>query len=594
MQKAPGGAVRFRIERGSVGVRVVSKPGHCKRFNPWGFFRRAGYAAALRGSHGVLTSGEPAHFAFDQKRILTAMAAAMAIWGMTAGLSGCGSVQPGTLTLSAQAVDFGSVTLGKTAGATITVSNTGSTVLEITQLQLSGSDFSVAGQKNLPIEVPGGGSYSLSLSFKPKATGAATGEVTLTSNATTNDQLTITLSGTGTQTRVTPNLTPSTNSLDFGDVTVGTSAKRKVTLTSSGTAVLTITSGTVTGKGFSLSGVSFPLTLDPGLKATLTVAFDPATAGVASGSVALTTNTSAGSASISLSGTGEAPVVPLPGVSALTCSSKAMTSVGTDACTVTLTAAAGTGGTAVNLSSNSTTLSVPASVTVAEGSASAGFTATVNSIAVAQTVVLTATAGGTTKSVSIALGTAAPGLTLDSTQVGFGDVPLTTSATQTVTLTSSGTAPLTINTGVVTGTGFSLAGISFPLTLNPGQTANMAVVFDPTALGAAAGSVTLNSNAPGGAATVMLTGTGAPGATYNVDLSWTEPTGSTDSVAGYNVYRSEAGTAAYQLLNSSPNVATSYTDAAVDDGKTYTYYVVSVDASGNESAPSQVYTAVIP
>jgi fibronectin type 3 domain-containing protein len=37
-----------------------------------------------------------------------------------------------------------------------------------------------------------------------------------------------------------------------------------------------------------------------------------------------------------------------------------------------------------------------------------------------------------------------------------------------------------------------------------------------------------------------------------------------------------------------------YTDTTAADGQTYDYIVESVDAQGNLSSPSNIYTAVIP
>jgi fibronectin type 3 domain-containing protein len=64
-------------------------------------------------------------------------------------------------------------------------------------------------------------------------------------------------------------------------------------------------------------------------------------------------------------------------------------------------------------------------------------------------------------------------------------------------------------------------------------------------------------------------------------------------VASYNVYRSADG-ASYQKLNTAVNAPTTYTDTTVQDAVTYNYEVTSVDASGVESTPSNVYTAAIP
>jgi fibronectin type 3 domain-containing protein len=78
-----------------------------------------------------------------------------------------------------------------------------------------------------------------------------------------------------------------------------------------------------------------------------------------------------------------------------------------------------------------------------------------------------------------------------------------------------------------------------------------------------------------------------------VQLAWDAPASSTDAVVSYNVYRAASG-GSYQKLNTSANAPTSYTDTTVTDGTTYNYEVTSVDASGVESTPSNVYTAAIP
>jgi hypothetical protein len=198
------------------------------------------------------------------------------------------------------------------------------------------------------------------------------------------------------------------------------------------------------------------------------------------------------------------------------------------------------------------------------------------------------------KTVVLQLSAGAPGLTLGSTSVTFGNVNLNTPTTQTVTLTSSGGSALTISAGTLTGTGFTMSGVAFPATLNPGQTATLDLVFDPTTAGAATGLVTITSNASTGAtATIALSGTGVSATAYEVQLTWDAPTDTTDPAVGYNVYRSTS-TGSFQLLNTSVNTPTSYTDTTVQDGTTYTYQVTSVDASGVESAPSNVYTAAIP
>src|SRR5215472_16503347 len=131
-------------------------------------------------------------------------------------------------------------------------------------------------------------------------------------------------------------------------------------------------------------------------------------------------------------------------LSGLSCSSGTVTGAGKDTCTVTLAASAFTGGLAVSLSSSDGAVRVPSSVTVPAGASSAHFTATVAAVKAAQTATLTASASGVTKSCALQLKGSGPALTLQSTSISFGEITLNTPSTQAVTLTSSGTAPLTI------------------------------------------------------------------------------------------------------------------------------------------------------
>ena len=90
--------------------------------------------------------------------------------------------------------------------------------------------------------------------------------------------------------------------------------------------------------------------------------------------------------------------------SALTCTPTSLSSSGTSSCTVTLSVAAPTGGQTVNLSSsNSSLLSVPATVTVGAAATTATFTATAGTITSSQTVTITATLNGSSATASISL-----------------------------------------------------------------------------------------------------------------------------------------------------------------------------------------------
>jgi hypothetical protein len=246
------------------------------------------------------------------------------------------------------------------------------------------------------------------------------------------------------------------------------------------------------------------------------------------------------------------------------------------------------------VASNNAAVVVPASVTVTAGATTASFTATVSSVSTAQTVTLTASANSVAKTFALQLGTATPTLSTNATTIAFGTVNLNSPATQTLILTSTGSAAVTVSAATVSGTGFTVSGGSFPMTLNPNQTASLSVQFDPTVAGAATGQLSLTSNCSmGSSMEVSLSGMGAA-VPYEVNLSWNPPASSTDPVAGYNVYRAPSGSTNYQQLNSAAVTGTAYVDTTVLNNQTYGYIVESVDASGVTSAPSNVAAIPVP
>ena len=386
----------------------------------------------------------------------------------------------------------------------------------------------------------------------------------------------------------------SSNAVEFGNVQVGQTADSSVTLINQGTAAVSVSNLSISGNQFAIANPnSLPVMVAPNSTYSIDVQFKPKANGGSTGQLTVSSSSrKSPSLKIKLSGNGAA-VSASAVLSSLSCGQNYPMGAGADECTVTLSSAATGSGVVVGLGSNNSAVGVPGSVTVPAGATSAGFTATVSAVTTAQSATLTATAGGVTKNYSIGLGPATPKLTLGTGSLSFGSVNLNTPATQSVTLTSSGTAPVTIGNGIVTGGGFSISGVSFPATLNPGQVATLYVQFDPTAVGTASGTVTLTTNASPSTATIGLGGTGQSVA-YEVNLTWNAPTGTSVPVAGYNVYRATAGSTSFNLLNASVNVPASYTDTSVQSGASYTYYVATVDAKGNQSIPSNTYTAAIP
>jgi Abnormal spindle-like microcephaly-assoc'd, ASPM-SPD-2-Hydin len=285
---------------------------------------------------------------------------------------------------------------------------------------------------------------------------------------------------------------------------------------------------------------------------------------------------------------------PAAALTALTCATSSLAAAGTDSCNVTLSAAATGSGLTVGLASNNSAATVPASVTVPAGSTSAGFTATASAVTSSQSVTLTASAGSVKESFALQLGSSVSTLSVNSTSIAFGDVSLGSPATQSVTLSATGSASVTVSAASVTGTGFSVSGATFPLTLTPNQTATLNVQFDPTAAGSSTGQLTIKSNSSTNATDVVSLSGSGESTSYQVELTWSAPTSTPQPVAGYNVYRSPSGGTSYQQLNSAALTQTTFADTTAQAGQTYDYIVESVDASGTTSGPSNMASIVIP
>jgi len=184
-----------------------------------------------------------------------------------------------------------------------------------------------------------------------------------------------------------------------------------------------------------------------------------------------------------------------------------------------------------------------------------------------------------------------PVLATNSTSVPFGQVTVGQAPSQTIELTDTGNAAVTISSLSVSGSQFSTNGITTPYTLQPGQSVPLNLVFTPTSAASFTGTLTITSNAP--IVAVSMSGTGEA-VQHSVVLNWNPGTPNSDPAVGYNVYRAPTGSTSYQKMNISLVTPTTYTDLAVTSGQTYNYEITAVDNAGNESPPSNTYTVTIP
>src|SRR5882762_9542193 len=415
----------------------------------------------------------------------------------------------GQLSATPGSVDFGSVEVGVSSTQSISFNNMGSGSLTISQAAVSGAGFTLVGQ-TFPLTLSAGQSSSVNIQFAPTDTSSTTGSVSLLSSATTL-ATSVTLKGAGVRHQLS--ITPS--SVGFGNVAVGTANAQTVTLTNSGTASLSLTQGSVTGAGFSMSGLTFPFSLAPGQSSAFNAQFVPTAPGNMSGSVSFTSNARNSPTIASLAGSGMlAALSPNPSsfnfgnvlVGSTGAQTITLSNSGTASVTISAASASGTGFSIIGLS-------VPATLNPGQTTSFTASFAPASASSFTGSVSITSDAPGSPLTIPLSgTGAAAqPQLTINPAGVNFGSVNVGATATQTVSLTNSGNAALTISQATPSGTGFSFTGLNLPQTINAGSSISFTVQFLPASTGSASGNISMSSNAPGSPAAIALSGTGVQG-----------------------------------------------------------------------------------
>ena len=312
------------------------------------------------------------------------------------------------VTASPSSANFGSVSVGSNSTATVvTLSNWTPQKITVTGVQSFVPQFSVSGSA-LPITVPAGHSTSFEVVFSPNSATSFSGILSFTYvRGSTQRSLSVSVAGTGVQSSYL--LSASTNSLSFGNVSLGTTSTQAVTLTNTGNSSVSISQVNVTGPGFGATALVLPTSLAAGQSASLSVQFLPINSGSVTGTVSVVSNATNSPTNISLSGTGYS---------------------------------------------------------------SAGV------------------------------------ISANPASVNLGSVTVGSSGSQTVVLTNTGNATVNISQLTSSGAGFSASGLSVPMYLNAGQSANLNVVFAPTTAGSVTGGISVVSNASNSPASISVSGSG--------------------------------------------------------------------------------------
>ena len=276
------------------------------------------------------------------------------------------------------------------------------------------------------------------------------------------------------------NLTASPSSISFGNIILGDATSQIVTLKNTGGENVTVTAASISGTGFSFSGLTVPLTLTPNQSSTFSVTFDPVSAGAASGTMSLTVTGSA-NISIPLSGTGvtqgnltaNPTSMTFTNVQVGQSSSQTETvknTGGSDAHISQVTAS----GTGFSFSGITPPVTLTAGQSVSfsvkfapqsPGTFNGSITVTSDAQDPTLTIPLTGSAVGSQGTLSV------------TSPIGVGNVVVGTSGTANGTLTAS-TASVVVSSVTLSGTNpteFSITGLSFPVTVNVGTPVSFTV-----------------------------------------------------------------------------------------------------------------------
>ena len=245
--------------------------------------------------------------------------------------------------------------------------------------------------------------------------------------------------------------------------------------------------------------------------------YSPIVSGSNSGKLILVSDASNSSLAVSLAGTATAAATPGVLTSSLSSLNFATVQVGkTKVQPETLT---NSGGTAITVSQAKLTgtgfsmdgLSLPAKLNPGQ---TVSFTVTYAPVSVgASSGIINLVSDASNPTVAISLSAAAtavpaPAILAQSASVlAFGSVPVGTTKTQPKSLTNTGGSPTTITRATTTGSGFAVKGLSLPLTLAAGQSANFTVTYSPTSAGISSGSLIVVSDASNSSLATSLSGT---------------------------------------------------------------------------------------
>lgn len=406
------------------------------------------------------------------------------------------------LQVNKTALPFNNQRVGVAKTDSVQVTNIGSAGMQVTSLQIAGTDAVSFTVTNEPFTLEQEAARQIYIEFLAERSGEH--NATLTINSDGGNE-TISLTGTG----IAPLLSPLSSTVSVGNMRTNSTKTLSNTplITNSGADSLNVTSAIFSGTdAASFTVTALPPKIAPGENGAFTVTFTPTRTG--SHTATLNIESDGGAGQIIFTGTGVTPVLQvLPGtlnfttgITTTSYDTIYVTNTGTDSLIVSEIIISGVNAANFNLSTPT-----PFEVEVGENvKLPVAFSPTVIGAYTAQ---VTIQSDGGIGQVSL-VGTGSQAVVqVVPTTLPFGSVTIGSSSTDSVTVINGGSVILNITSIVLGGANpgqFSTNPAAFSLA--PATSRKVPVTFSPTAAGTFSASLVINSN--GGNPTVSLSGSG--------------------------------------------------------------------------------------
>jgi hypothetical protein len=312
-----------------------------------------------------------------------------------------------------------------------------------------------------------------------------------------------------------PSIEISPSTVSFGNLAIGQSATKTVTVTNSGTGMLTVSGISVAGTGFSASGPKLPISLSAGQSASISAVFKPTAGKTDTGTITIASNADGSPSLVALSGTGTtgstaAALTATP--NSIAFGSVAVGSEATQTIKLENTGSEAAAISKVAFSGAGLSISGMTAPMTLDGGKATTLTVTykpTSAATLAGNVSITSNASD--PSIVIGINATATSSTLAATpsSVSFGNVVVGSNTTQTIRLQNIGTSQVKISSLTPSVANVTISGITLPANLAPGASATLTAAYKPTAAGSVAGKITVTSNAVGSPTIIELSATAA-------------------------------------------------------------------------------------